>query len=107
MSKMRFLAIIPPMTQLNTPYPSTAYLTGFMRSRGFKAEQADLSIALAIKLLSVQGVQAIRPQGSTLPRKRHTVPTGCIAEHFESYRTTIAPSMRFLHGRDPHLARRM
>ena len=27
------LSLIPPMTQLNTPYPSTAYLTGFLRSR--------------------------------------------------------------------------
>ncbi len=59
MTEVRILSIIPPMTQLNTPYPSTAYLTGFLRSRGFKAEQADLSIALALKLLSVQGVQAI------------------------------------------------
>jgi len=56
---MHILSIIPPMTQLNTPYPSTAYLTGFLRSRGFKAEQADLSIALALELLSVEGVQAI------------------------------------------------
>jgi len=30
----RVLSIIPPMTQLNTPYPSTAYLTGFLRERG-------------------------------------------------------------------------
>ena len=31
---LRVLSVIPPMTQLNTPYPSTAYLTGFLRSRG-------------------------------------------------------------------------
>ena len=59
MNEMRILAIIPPMTQLNTPYPSTAYLTGFLHSRGFQAEQADLSIALAHKLLSVAGLEAI------------------------------------------------
>ena len=28
----RVLSVIPPMTQLNTPYPSTAYLTGFLLS---------------------------------------------------------------------------
>ena len=38
---MRVLAVIPPMTQLNTPYPSTAYLTGFLRSRAVAAAQAD------------------------------------------------------------------
>ena len=48
MTEMRILSIIPPMTQLNTPYPSTAYLTGFLGSRGIKAEQADLSIALVL-----------------------------------------------------------
>ena len=59
MSEVRILSIIPPMTQLNTPYPATAYLTGFLRSRGFNAKQADLSIALALRLLSVDGVRAI------------------------------------------------
>ena len=33
----RILSVIPPMTQLNTPYPATAYLTGFLRERGFHA----------------------------------------------------------------------
>jgi hypothetical protein len=31
MTELRILSLIPPMTQLNTPYPSTAYLTGFLR----------------------------------------------------------------------------
>jgi hypothetical protein len=30
----RVLSVIAPMTQLNTPYPSTAYPTGFLRSQG-------------------------------------------------------------------------
>jgi radical SAM superfamily enzyme YgiQ (UPF0313 family) len=107
MTEARILSIIPPMTQLNTPYPSTAYLTGFLRSRGFIAEQADLSIALALKLLSVQGVQAIHGQVKKLPRKQHTAATGFFAEHFESYRTTISSTIRFLQGRDPSLAHRI
>jgi len=28
---MRLLLVTPPMIQLNTPYPATAYLTGFLR----------------------------------------------------------------------------
>jgi radical SAM superfamily enzyme YgiQ (UPF0313 family) len=104
---MHILSIIPPMTQLNTPYPSTAYLTGFLRSRGFKAEQADLSIALALELLSVKGLQAIHGQVGALARKRHTPATRFFAEHFESYRTTISAAVRFLQGRDPSLAHRI
>jgi hypothetical protein len=103
MAEVRILSIIPPMTQLNTPYPSTAYLTGFLRSRGFKAEQADLSIALALKLLSVQGVRAIYEHVNSLPRTQHTLSTAFFAEHFEAYRTTITPAIRFLQGRDPSL----
>src|SRR6202044_1024217 len=98
MTEVRILSIIPPMTQLNTPYPSTAYLTGFLRSRGFKAEQADLSIALALKLLSVQGIQAIHEQVRALPRKQHTRATRFFADHFESYRATISAAIRFLQG---------
>ena len=38
------------MTQLNTPYPSTAYLTGFLRSQGVDAVQEDLALALVLAL---------------------------------------------------------
>ena len=33
MTELRILSIIPPMTQLNTPYPSTAYLTVIKNGR--------------------------------------------------------------------------
>jgi radical SAM superfamily enzyme YgiQ (UPF0313 family) len=107
MSELRILSIIPPMTQLNTPYPSTAYLTGFLRARAFQADQTDLSIALVLKLLSLEGVAAIHGEVSALPRNRHTEATRYFTEHFESYRTTISPTVRFLQGRDPSLAYRI
>ena len=107
MGELRILSIIPPMTQLNTPYPSTAYLTGFLRSRGFRAEQADLSIGLALKLLSVEGLRAIHERVSALPREQQTAATRFFAEHFEVYRTTLSPTIRFLQGRDASLAHRI
>jgi hypothetical protein len=54
---VRVLSLIPPMTQLNTPYPSTAYLTGFLRSRGVDAVQEDLALALVLQLLSRDGLR--------------------------------------------------
>jgi radical SAM superfamily enzyme YgiQ (UPF0313 family) len=107
MPEPRILSIIPPMTQLNTPYPSTAYLTGFLRSRGFHAEQIDLSIGLALRLLSVEGLQAIHERLAALPRKQHTPVTRFFQQHFEVYRATITPAIRFLQGRDPTLAHRI
>ena len=106
-SALRILSIIPPMTQLNTPYPSTAYLTGFLRSRNFHAEQVDLSIGLALQLLSVDGLQDIHRQIDSLARKQHTATTRFFAKHFEIYRATIGPAIRFLQGRDPSLAHRI
>ena len=107
MSELRILSIIPPMTQLNTPYPSTAYITGFLLSRGFNAEQIDLSIVLALELLSYKGLEAIYAKVSALPRKRHTAATRAFLEHFESYLVTISAAIRYLQGRDPSLAHRI
>jgi radical SAM superfamily enzyme YgiQ (UPF0313 family) len=103
----RILSIIPPMTQLNTPYPSTAYLTGFLRSRGFAAAQTDLSIALALQLLSTHGLQAMQQQARSLPPRQRTPTVRFFLEHFVVYRTTIAAVIRFLQGRDPSLAHRI
>ncbi|MEZ5719239.1 MAG: hypothetical protein R3E55_12480 [Burkholderiaceae bacterium] len=47
------------MTQRNTPYPSTACLTGFLRSRGVPAFQEDLALARVLWLLSPEGLRHI------------------------------------------------
>ncbi len=49
---IKTLLITPPFTQLNTPYPATAYLKGFLDSKGMDAVQCDLSIALFNKVFS-------------------------------------------------------
>jgi len=54
---VRILSVIPPMTQLNTPYPSTAYLTGFWRAQQVDARQEDLSLALGLNLFSAAGLR--------------------------------------------------
>src|ERR1700754_2517963 len=92
---LRALSLIPPMTQLNTPYPSTAYLTGFLRSRGFAADQADLSLGLALRLLSPQGLDDIRERARVLARRLHTPTVQFFLEHFAVYHGTIAPAVRF------------
>jgi hypothetical protein len=66
---LRVLSVIPPMTQLNTPYPSTAYLTGFLRSRGFDARQCDLALGLVLALLSRPGLEAVRAELLLVPAK--------------------------------------
>lgn len=49
---MKSLLITPPFTQLNTPYPATAYLKGYLDGKGFESAQCDLSIELFTKVFS-------------------------------------------------------
>ncbi len=53
------LLIIPPLTQINTPYPSTAYLAGFLSSKGYEVAQADLGLEMILTLFSKSGFQEI------------------------------------------------
>lgn len=48
--------ITPPFTQLNTPYPATAYLKGFLNTKNIASFQADLGIEVILKLFSKQGL---------------------------------------------------
>ena len=103
----RVLSIVPPMTQLNTPYPSTAYLTGFLRSRGVAAVQEDLALALVLRLFSPQGLAAVRECVAALPKQRRTPSIKVFAREFSRYVATITPVVAFLQGRDPSLAWRI
>ena len=104
---IRVLSVIPPMTQLNTPYPSTAYLTGFLRSRGVDAVQEDLALKLVLRLLSPAGLDDILIRAEALPRKQRTPLVQGFIEHFARYRFTIGPTIAFLQGRDPTVAHRI
>jgi len=104
---LRVLSIIPPMTQLNTPYPSTAYLTGFLRSRGVQAVQCDLALGLILRLLSGKGLQAVLEQIEATPQDSRGPLANAFAARFADYRATIEPALAFLQGRDSTLAHRI
>jgi radical SAM superfamily enzyme YgiQ (UPF0313 family) len=104
---LRVLSVIPPLTQLNTPYPSTAYLTGFLRSRGVAAVQEDLALALVLQLLSAEGMRAIRERIHALPKQQRTPAVKAFDGQFARYLATIEPVVAFLQGRDPSLAFRI
>jgi len=107
MDAPRILAVIPPMTQLNTPYPSTAYLTGFLRARGFAATQEDLALALVLKLFSPAGLDAVHALIRALPRAARSPRLQAFDRDFARYRMSIGPAVSFLQGRDTSLAWRI
>ena len=103
----RVLAVIPPMTQLNTPYPSTAYLTGFLRAQGVSAGQEDLAIALVLRLFSREGLTRIRAVAQTLAANQRSTATTFFLDNFDAYSATINAVIAFLQGRDSTLAFRI
>ena len=95
------------MTQLNTPYPSTAYLTGFLRSRDFCAVQEDLALALVLRLLSRQGLAEVAEVIARLPAAAHTQTIEAFSAQRAQYVATVEPVIAFLQGRDSTLAHRI
>jgi radical SAM superfamily enzyme YgiQ (UPF0313 family) len=113
---MRVLLVTPPMIQLNTPYPATAYLSGFLRLHagrlGLEIAQADASLGLFLLLFSAPLLARMYDELERRARKlggRTPVPPS-IAQflaHADRYIDTVEPAVRFLQGRDPSLAFRI
>lgn len=95
------------MTQLNTPYPSTAYLTGFLRSQGVDAVQDDLALKLVLALLSQQGLADIRAAALKQPEEARSASVNFFLDYFDRYQSTIDRVIAFLQGVDPTLAHRI
>ena len=104
-ASLRVLSLIPPMTQLNTPYPSTAYITGFLRSRGVDAMQADVALALVLRLFSKAGLQSIHDE--IVKHDQTTERVALFMQQFDLYASTISATIRFLQGKDSTLAHRI
>ena len=101
---MKILLVTPPLTQLNTAYPATCHLLGFLRSKGIEAEQMDLSIELIQALFTQKELSEIFRVAASLPKfsKQNKI----ILQQADFYEQTIEPVMRFLSGRDSSLAQR-
>ena len=104
---IKVLSLIPPMTQLNTPYPSTAYLTGFLRSRGIEAVQEDLALALVLSFFTPEGMAEIREQALNLLEENRSASVNFFLDYFDVYQSTISQVIAFLQGRDSTLSHRI
>lgn len=104
---MKVLSLIPPMTQLNTPYPSTAYLTGFLRSHGVDAVQEDLALALVLSFFTPEGLSEIYAQAMSMPEENRSASVNFFLDYFSTYQSTIGPVITFLQGRDSTLSHRI
>ena len=98
------LLITPPFTQLNTPYPATAYLKGFLNTKSITAFQMDLGIEVILELFSKQGLTAIfeHPAPSTQHPNLQR-----IYSLRQDYINTIDAVIEFLQGKNQTLARQI
>ena len=101
--EQKVLFITPPFTQLNTPYPATAYLKGFLNTINVSSFQADLGIEVILSLFSKKGLTAIfqeaTQKGETLSENSQR-----ILDLQDAYIQTIDTVISFLHDTNPTLA---
>lgn len=102
MSASVFLAT-PPFTQLNTPYPATAYLKGFLNTKNISSFQADLGIEVTLALFSKQGLQQLFAQVSAATQELSENVRRIVALQ-DDYIQTIDDVISFLQGKNPTLA---
>ncbi|MGL4475918.1 MAG: B12-binding domain-containing radical SAM protein [Shewanella sp.] len=108
---MTVLLMTPPMTQLNTPYPATAYLTGFLRTQGYEAEQRDPAIELFLEMMTAPALEIMRQHvEQNFEHFEDDELPAVIAQflrEFDRYQVAVEPAIRFLQGKDPSLALRI
>ncbi len=100
---MTVLLLTPPFTQLNTPYPATAYLKGFLNAQNIQAVQADLGIEVILRLFSMRGLTAVF-DAATMSGLNLSANSLRIIRLRADYVATIEPTIRFLQHKNPTLA---
>ncbi len=104
--KKDLLLITPPFTQLNTPYPATAYLKGFLNTKKISSFQMDLGIEVILQLFSKEGLTAI----FEMAKLQNTITSeNCerIYSLRDVYLNSIEDVMFFLQGKNQTFARQI
>lgn len=99
------LLITPPFTQLNTPYPATAYIKGFLNTKNISSFQIDLGIEVILQLFSRKGLHKIFSENINL----HLISENSqrIFSLKAEYIKTVDQVISFLQGKNPTLARQI
>jgi len=98
------LLITPPFTQLNTPYPATAYIKGFLNTKKIDAFQMDLGIEVILSLFSKSGLGQLF---SSIIHQPTSTNSQRIFALKNDYINTIDSVISFLQGNQPTFARQI
>lgn len=92
----------PPFTQLNTPYPATAYLKGFLNTKGISSFHADLGIEVTLQLFSKKRLEQLF--NSIKAEEHYSENAERIIALKDEYIKTIDAAILFLQGKNPTMA---
>lgn len=96
--------VTPPFTQLNTPYPATAYLKGFLNTRDISSYQIDLGIEVILKLFASESLETLF-QFAKDNNRLESANSQRIYALRSHYLETIDIVLEFLQGKHQTLAR--
>jgi hypothetical protein len=96
--------ITPPFTQLNTPYPATAYLKGFLNTKNISSYQADLGIEVMLAIFCRQGLLDLFTTIGAPIAGTYSANAARIIALQDEYIRTIDAVILFLQGRNATLA---
>ncbi|WP_420315992.1 B12-binding domain-containing radical SAM protein [Ekhidna sp.] len=99
------LLITPPFTQLNTPYPATAYLKGYFNTLDIEIDQQDLGIEVIVALFSKKGLSQLFDVAAGFENPSENASR--ILNLRNAYLLTIEPVISFLQGKNTSLARQI
>ncbi|MEO9503275.1 B12-binding domain-containing radical SAM protein [Nonlabens ulvanivorans] len=106
MEQRDLLLITPPFTQLNTPYPATAYIKGFLNTKDVSAFQMDLGIEVILALFSKDGMESMFEKA--FDNERIISPNSQrIYALQDQYLQVLEPIISFLQGHNETLARQI
>ncbi|PHX62289.1 MAG: radical SAM protein, partial [Flavobacteriales bacterium] len=98
------LLITPPFTQLNTPYPATAYIKGFLNTKSISAFQMDLGIEVILELFSKNGLSSLKDDEGM---EKISENSQRISSLWDDYINTIDAVIAFLQGNNTTIARQI
>jgi hypothetical protein len=97
--------LTPPFTQLNTPYPATMYLKGFLNTKGIASFQSDLGIEVICKLFCKEGLEKMF--AAAIVSAELSENASRIYALRDVYVATIDAAIAFLQGKAPTMAHRI
>ncbi|MGG5506166.1 MULTISPECIES: B12-binding domain-containing radical SAM protein [unclassified Myroides] len=93
----------PPFTQLNTPYPATAYIKGFLNTLNISSYHSDLGIEVILRLFSKEGLTRLFDHIHAVVQEVNGNTHRMLALETE-YIATIDAVIKFLQGKNPTFA---